>query len=118
MAKSRTKRGDKELDQLDRLKQENKKLKRELARYRKIVDRFDLDRYEHIKEILQEEDKRLKHAEFKKLEKAWRCHDCQAGILRLRVIDRRDGTYYNRVCDGCGKRTSFQRYTKNVKGVK
>lgn len=117
MARSRTKRGDKEYDQLDRLKKKVKQLKRELSRYRKIVDRFELDRYDHVKEALDKTEDRIRKGEIKELEEAWKCHACGKGVLRLRVIDRRDGTFYNRICDSCGKRTKFQKYTKDVKGV-
>lgn len=112
----RSKRSEGELDQLDKLKHENKKLKRQVQQLRKVIDRVDLDRYENLKDILEEHEHEEKMALVATpTDPAWKCYDCEAGILRLKVIDKPSGAIYNRVCDGCKKRTKFQKWTKDVK---
>ena len=114
MARSRTNRGDKEYDQLDKLKHENRRLKRQISQLRKLIDRFDLDRFEHVKELIESHEQQERLIKNLQKEKAWKCHDCGKGTLRLRTLDRRDGTFYNRVCDNCNKRTRLKRYTPDV----
>lgn len=104
MGNRRMQRGEKEYDELQQLKHENKKLKRQNARLRKLLDRVDLGRYEEVKE-----------EETVERDEAWRCFDCGKGTLRLKTFELRDGMRYYRECDVCEKRTKVQRYTKEVK---
>lgn len=114
MSRSRTKRGDKDYDLNDRLKHENRRLKRQISQLRKVIDRLDLDRIAHVRELLEQHDEQEKVIAELKKEEAWKCYDCGKGTLRLRTLDRRDGTFYNRVCDTCNKRTRLKRYSKDV----
>lgn len=110
---------DKEFDQLQRLKHENQKLKRENAKLRKHLQRMDVDRYNQLQEYAQaeqseENQKRLE----KEIEKSWGCYQCGNGVLILKIINRRDGTFYYRSCNSCANRTKLQKYTDKVTGVK
>ena len=106
MGHRRIQRGDKEYDEVQQLKHENKKLKRQNARLRKLLDRIDLNRLDELKE---EEEVA------KERDEVWRCFDCGKGTLRMKTIELRDGMRYYRECDVCEKRTKMQRLTKDVK---
>jgi hypothetical protein len=106
---------DSELDQLQRLKQENQRLKRDLSRLKKQVSRMDLSRFDHIKELLEESDRAEQEAAVQeKQAKLWECFECRKGVLRLVILERLGGAIYNRVCDNCGNKTKFQKYTDKV----
>ena len=107
MSKS-IKRGDKEYDQLARLKHENKKLKRQVKQLRKIIDKLDLDRYHDVKDLIDQ----LEKSESSKSvpNDKWKCWDCVDGVLRMHPIMRPDGEFYFRMCDVCRKRTKLKRY--------
>lgn len=111
---------DSELDLLSKLKRENQKLKGEVSKLRKQIDRLDLDRFQSFKEALDKLDEIEMEQAAKRRDKQlskdrWRCWDCGQGQLRLKIWDRRDGQRYQRVCDLCGKRTSIKKYTPEVK---
>lgn len=118
----KTRRGEKDYDQLDKLKNENRKLKRQISSLRKQIARIDLDRYHNIRELLEKYDAEEQEEELQRQEEAakeeWRCHDCDRDYLRLVVFNRRDGTFYFRKCFTCGKRTKTQKYHDKVKGLK
>ena len=110
---------DIELDQLQKLKEENKKLKKQIGSLRKQLSRIDLDRYENLKELIDKqrhEDEAS--AKTSKLLKKWKCYECGNGILKLLIFNRRDGTFYYRRCSNCDHRTRLQKYHKDVEGVK
>jgi DNA-directed RNA polymerase subunit M/transcription elongation factor TFIIS len=113
---------DKENNQLQRLKHENEKLKRQITSLRKQLSRVDIDRYQNLKELVQqqyEEDQ----AEFKALKTKqslraqWLCHDCGQDVLKIVIVTRRDGDFYFRRCNHCGKRTKLQRYNDKIEGL-
>ena len=111
---------DGEQDQLQFLKEQNRRLKREIAKLRKQIQRLDLDRFASFKEALDrideiemEQTARRKEKEISK--EKWRCWDCNQGTMRLKVWDRLDGPHYQRVCDHCGKRTTMKKWTPEVK---
>jgi len=112
--------GDKELDQLQRLKHENHKLKKENSRLRKLIKRGQADQ-ELIHELItkQNEEYELEQKE-KLLNNKWRCYECQEGVLKIYIIKRLDGIFYWRRCSNpeCGHKTKLQRYTKDVAGIK
>lgn len=122
--KSRTRRSGRELDLLDRLKNENKRLKQQVAQLRKLITKFDLDRYNDFKDVLEAnerlEAKFNKQEAKKELKRVWECWDCGEGILKLTILPRRDGTFYWRCCSNpeCGKRTKTQPYTNKVQGIR
>lgn len=104
-----------------RLIAENKKLKRQVAQLRKIIDRIDLERYHNLRDVVlqQESENQIQKAVDKKKsqEKAWKCHHCPDGILRLKFFENRTGVRYYRKCDGCPHRTKAKEYTEKVEGI-
>lgn len=122
MGKGKHRRGTKEIGQLDRLKHENAKLKKELAQLRRQLDRIDFSRFQNLKELVDKNDrvaeKELEEAKILKLKEKWRCFDCGKGVLKLITYANPAGEYYYRCCDLCGKRTKSQRYTDEIEGVR
>lgn len=118
MARSKTVRGEKEFDTLDRLKQENKKLKREVSSLRKALSRIDVERFEKLKELVgkqRKEDKEdVKQKKTSKNKKDRQCYQCGEGSMQLKIFDRRDGVFYYRGCTICDHRTKMKKYHKEV----
>lgn len=111
----------KEQDDLQRLKRENDQLKKRISSLRKQISRIDVDRYENLQEIVHKFDQqdlqeRLAD-ERKEQEKKWKCHKCPDGILKLKLFDRHDGTFYFRKCDCCPNRTILKRWKDGIEGV-
>lgn len=110
-----------DIELLERLKRENKSLKKQLARLQKQLNRIDLDRFQNLEEIVEaqyKEEKEL-HQKTKRdqlLEK-WKCFHCDDGYIHLIVVNRPDGVYYFRRCRECGHKTKLQKYNENVEGV-
>jgi len=101
-----------EIDLLQRLKSENKRLKRIVSNLQKQLSRIDLDRYENLKELV---DKQYRE-DMKQSEKdKWKCYHCPTGQLKILIINRHDGTKYLRKCSNCSHRTKIQDYTKGIK---
>lgn len=122
MSRRKGKYSDREYDDLQRLKHENKKLKRQVSALRKQISRLDLDRYENLKDIVQkhyeaEEQDQFKK-DLKKLKKEWECHVCREGFLKLYLINRRNEVVYYRKCTECDNRTSVKPYNSKVEGIK
>jgi len=114
-------RGQKsEFSMEDRLKKENKLLKRENSRLRKLLSRVDLERFSYLEEVIKkqrEEDKLLKNKKRReKQREKWRCSSCGKGYLVPRLMTRRNGDFYYRVCnnDVCKNRTKSQKVTKDT----
>ena len=101
---SRGRYTDQEFDLLERLKHENKKLKRELKAARKMLDRYQVAEQAGLIEddVILPSKKRQREQKLKEL---WSCHekDC-GGVLELVLI----GNRYLRICNGCGKHTKTQ----------
>lgn len=118
MARSKDRR---EFELVDRLKKENKQLKIQLARLRKVLDRIDLENYNNLKEIVHKqrrEDTDLHNEKIESnLEKQWECHKCHEDVLRIIIVDRQDGVFYFRRCS-CGNRTKMKKYHDKVEGPK
>lgn len=118
----RNKYSDREYSELDKLKQENKQLKKRVESLRKQISRLDIDRYNNIKELVnkynEEDNKEQFKAEQKKLKQRWECHECRNGFLVLTILNRRDTTMYFRKCNNCNHRTKLKKYTESVEGVK
>ncbi len=110
--------GDKELDQLQKLKYENQKLKKENSRLRKLIQRGQADQ-ELLHELVQQKTEEDELAQAEKIaENKWRCYDCNNGVLKIHLLKRLDGVFYYRCCSNpeCGKRTKLQRHSKSVEG--
>lgn len=104
---------------------ENQQLKRTISSLRKRLARIDLDRYDTIKEMIQEHYKEEKADQGKEilenLKKTWACKKCEEGYLEIFLYNRGDSTYYYRICSNapdCLNRTKSQPYIEtNVKGI-
>lgn len=131
MGKSR--RGHKELSKEQELKYENRefrrrerdkdneinKLKREIGSLRKQLARIDLDRYSHVRDIVQEhyaneEVEQNTQDMLSSLKNQWQCHECGTGHLEIYLYTRQDGTFYYRLCNNCPNRTKSQKYDPNT----
>lgn len=119
---SKTRRlSHKEQDQLQDLKEENRRLKKQVASLRKQLDRLDLDssKYDDLRELVNrqyEEEEKQKNT--KKLKEKWKCFKCGQGTLKLLILDRNDGSFYFRKCDHCDHRTNMQKYNDKIEGIK
>lgn len=103
-----------EPDQLQKIKEENRKLKQEIKRLRKMADAsVDLKRLarQQYKEELDFKSKK------EKLIEKWTCHKCGKGVMKLVLVSRVDGEHYFRSCSRCDNRTKIQEYTEKVKGI-
>lgn len=122
MGGGRSRTFPKDYDQLDRLKHENQKLKREVARLRKELSKIDVDRHEHLKELVQQQYQEDMEAHKKstkeELIKKWECFKCNIGYLRLIILNRLDGVFYFRRCTECAHKTRLKKYTEKVEGIK
>lgn len=120
MGKSR--RGSKEVTREQRLIRENQSLKRELGRIRKEFARLDLDRYETVKEAVDDHAERSGIPSTKDLlsamRKEWACKmpGC-GGALEITLYTKVGQTHYYRQCDSCTNRTVAKKYTPSVKGI-
>jgi hypothetical protein len=110
----RRKYTNKERDELQVLKYENKKLKKQVSTLRKQLSKLDIDRYENIKDIVarhhQEDLNERLLEEKKKLQKKYKCFDCEDGVLQLHHFSRQDGLFYYRKCTECDNRTKMKPY--------
>src|SRR5258708_7015943 len=98
----KSRRGIKEYTREQRLSKENKQLKRELGQLRKILARMDLDRYDSIKEALDEHNPESEQ-EFgagflESLKKTWACKECTDGFLEIFVYNKLGSPWYYRSC--------------------
>lgn len=107
----------KDAELLQRLKHENKMLKRQISRLRKQLERVDLEQYQNLREIEEKNKKEEREFTLKTLEEQWKCYTCGDGVMRLKLWNRRDGLKYQRICDSCGNRTKVKPYKDGVKGV-
>lgn len=117
----RSRRSDKELQEVQRLKLENQKLRKQIGSLRKQLSRIDIDRYTHLRDIIEaheeEDDEFDSKVALKQLKSKWQCHDCGKDYLRLILVPRIDGTFYFRRCLSCGNKTRLKKYTPNVEGI-
>jgi hypothetical protein len=109
----RFQKGDREGDQLDKLKHENRRLKRELKAVRKMLDRYCVAEQKGLieKNVIQKSRKREKKEE---LVERWKCYSCEDGVLELIIIGNRyfiNGT-------NCTKHTKTQVFDDSVEGIR
>lgn len=123
MGKNRDQRGHKEWSDRQKILNENKRLKREVASLRKQLARTDLDRYSYVRDIVQEHLAEEKEEQtttqmLQSMKNEWQCRDCGVGYLEIHLYTRPDGTHYYRMCNNCSKRTKGQRYEPGkVRGI-
>ena len=122
MGKARTdSRGQTKEQQLSK---ENKSLKIELSRLRKLLARTELSGYENVKEVIEEfnKDSNLPSTQeiLEALKQEWKCNKCEEGYLEIFKYTKVDSTWYYRVCSNspsCKNRTKSQKYTSEVRGI-
>jgi hypothetical protein len=114
---------EKELTQLQSVRRENEKLKKEVASLRKQLARLDLDRHSYVREIVeehlsQEHEETTTTQMLSSMKNEWQCHDCGTGFLEIHLYNRPDGTFYYRMCNNCKKRTTGQKYIAGkIRGI-
>jgi hypothetical protein len=107
------------------LKKENQQLKQQISQLRKQLARVDLDRYDTVKEIIEQHYQQEKAEQGKEilenLKKTWACTECGDGHLEIFIYNRGNETFYYRICSnapGCMNRTKSQKYDPTaVKGI-
>ena len=104
--------------------QENRILKRQISSLRKQLARLDLDRYDMVREMIQDhckEDKKQQGKEIlESIKKTWACRECEDGTMEIYIYNRGPETFYYRICSNaptCMNRTLAKPYTPTVKGV-
>ena len=108
----------KEFSETQKMKHENKMLRREVSRLRKLVRSNDeyvalIDPYEP--EFTHEEHVEITDLNCKK--KKWECFKCKMGVLLLTVLQRPDGRHYFRKCHSCTHKTKLQKYSNDIDGI-
>ena len=113
----KTRRGERELSKEQRLIKENQQLKRENSKLRKDLARIDLDRYNTVREMVQEyrDDKKLEKTSdlLDSLKKQWACRQCKDGHLEIFTYSKVGATWYYRICSNapqCKNRTTSKKY--------
>lgn len=107
------------------LEAENRQLTRQHSRTRKNFARMDLDRHSYVQEIIQEhinneKEETSSQEMLNKMKKEWQCRECGDGYLEIFLYNRRDGTFYHRMCNNpsCDHRTNGQKYDpETVTGI-
>lgn len=123
----KSKRSDKEFTKEQKLIHENRQLKRQVSSLRKELARVDLDRYNNLKETIEEhyqEDSEHFETSQEMLEKVkneWKCHQegCE-GFLEIFTYNKIGDTWYYRICSRapiCKNRTKSQKYSPAVRGI-
>ena len=117
----RRKYNKKEQDDLQRIKRENDKLKKQVSSLRKQLVKIDINRYENLQDLIHKFDKQEVEESLEKNkqdeEKRWKCFECEEGTLRLKVIERPNGIVYLRKCDNCVNKTKLKKWNKEVNGI-
>lgn len=103
---------EKEFTEIQRFKEENKKLKRQITQLRKIINKLDVERLETVKNILIEEE--INQKTINRVEEKWKCFVCQKGTLKMFTINRLDGLHYYRICNICANRTKLKKWKPNI----
>lgn len=109
---------DKDWTEIQQLKAENYKLRRQIGKLRKVISRIDLEQYLFVRDLIdsqerqdEEFDRESKKAEIKG---RWKCYDCDEGILKMVVVMKAGEQYYIRKCNSCGKKTKLKKLVENV----
>jgi hypothetical protein len=122
----KSKRGEREFSKEQKLIHENRILKRQVASLRKQLARLDLDRYDNLKETIeqhyQEDSAQEGQYILEKIKKEWACQEpgCD-GFLEIFTYNKVGDTWYYRICSAapaCKNRTKAQKYSLDVKGIK
>lgn len=124
MSKGRRNHGSKEFSEVQRIRKEIEKLKRENASLRKQLSRVDINRYNDIQELvnqneMEERNQASRSKNLAYLKEKWKCFKCGVGFLKIFLLPRRDGVFYFRRCStkSCPHRTKAQKYTTEIEGI-
>lgn len=119
MGKARTNRYGNTKQQ--ELLNENKQLKKQISSLRKRLARIDLDRYDTVKELIQEHYQQDRAEQGKEilndLKQTWLCRVCEEGYLEILIYNHSNTTFYYRKCTDCTNRTKPKKYSTDVKGI-
>lgn len=120
MAKGRSPRNDAERTKLQIVSHENKQLKQELNRLRKLLDRLEEAPPENCPHCVQEyiapeTQKPLKNQPFDVLKPDRQCFKCHEGTLVIYKYNKIDQTWYYRKCTNCPHRTAGKKWSEEVK---
>lgn len=114
---------------LRRLESDNKKLRSELATYeaafKKNIEFLkgktkDLTLQELLEGAKKEQNlvkiEQVKEETYQEHKQRWKCHVCNAGVMKITVIQRQDGKHYFRKCNQppCVNRTELKPFTDDV----
>ncbi len=122
MGKSRRGGKDKEWDRLQKLTEENKRLRQQVSKLRNVVKNIDTSHYHFVQDLLESElfdqDNRAEKKQLQqKLESKWGCHECGKGVMRLIILHRAGEPFYLRRCDHCDNKTKLKPHTPDVEGI-
>lgn len=109
----------KDLNDLQRLKEENKLLKKQIKALRNSIKRAEssVKSHKNLEELVKKQKKEDESfASSEGIKAKWICHECSRGYLKLTIINRHDGQFYYRRCTDmqCKKRTRLKSYHSNV----
>lgn len=117
MGKGRGKTYDKEYSELQKVRYENQKLKKEVARLRNRLARMGESQFKDLAELMEEEETPVVEQNDQREKNGWECHSCSDGFLEINMYAKLGEIFYFRECNQCLKRTKSQRYHKEVKGI-
>ena len=104
----------KEEDQLQRVKIENKRLKKEVQTLRKELNRLE-HRFSGLDELVEQQyDEDNTPKAIKEAKKDWSCFKCKEGQLKIFIINKVGVPHYFRKCDSCENRTKLKKYSSEV----
>lgn len=109
----------KEQDQLQKVIEENQRLKKQISKLRKVIKNIDIEHYQFVQDLLNSKtfkENPIKTTK-KELEKQWECHQCSEGIMRLIIVHKLREPYYFRKCDNCTNKTKLKKYDDSIKGA-
>ncbi len=118
----KSKRTSNEYTREQKLVKENQELKRKNQRLMKLLARVDLDRYEQVREIIEEHYTEERKDEgqqiLDKMKQEWKCHTVACdGYLEITIFNKINEMWYYRKCNCCANRTKAQKYSPNVRGI-
>lgn len=115
---------DQELKHANRvLKQDNDRLKRQVSSLRKQLAKVDLDRYSHIRDMVEEhlhndESESVNNKTIvDEIKASWTCHKCSDGHLEVILYTKMGEPWYYRQCDCCPHRTKAKAWNDKVTGI-
>ena len=113
---------EKEFTEIQKLKEDNKKLRAQISKLRNLVKNIDANHYEFVNDLMSSDRFNPKTKETKKqlrqkIEEQWKCHECDDGIMRLVVMHRVGEPWYLRKCDCCLHKTKLKKYNEEITGA-